>query len=90
MTICAANLAQEVTEQDLRDAFTVYGQVSFVNLIKDRFHKTPVGFAMIVMPVQLEGQAAIAGLHMTELKGQRLKINEAGIRTAQPSNDVVA
>ena len=81
MTICAANLAQEVTEEDLRQAFRVYGQVSFVNLIKDRFHKTPAGFAMIVMPDQLEGQAAITGLHMKEFKGQLLKINEAGIRS---------
>ena len=81
MTICAGNLAQEVTEEDLRDAFRVYGQVSFVNLIKDRFHKTPVGFAMIVMPVHLEAQAAITGLNMKELKGQRLKVNEAGIRS---------
>ena len=81
MTICAANLAQEVTEEDLRQAFRVYGQVSFVNLIKDRFHKTPAGFAMIVMPDQLEAQAAITGLHMKEFKGQLLKINEAGIRS---------
>lgn len=81
MTICAANLAQEVTEEDLREAFRVYGQVSFVNLIKDRFHKSLVGFAMIVMPVQIEAQAAIAGLHLSELKGQRIKINEAGIRS---------
>ena len=80
MTICAGNLAQEVTEDDLRNVFRAYGQVSFVNLIKDRFHKTPAGFAMIVMPVQLEAQAAILGLHMKDLKGQPLKVNEAGIR----------
>lgn len=80
MTICAGNLAQEVTEADLREAFRVFGEVSFVNLIKDRFHKTPVGFAMIVMPVQVEAQAAITGLHLKELKGQILKVNEAGVR----------
>jgi RNA recognition motif-containing protein len=81
MTIYTGNLSNEITETDLRDAFKTYGEVSFVNIIQDRFHKIQVGFGMVGMPVQMEAQAAIAGMNGKELKGKFLVVNEAGIRT---------
>jgi len=81
MTIYAGNLSKEITETDLRDAFKIFGTVTFVNIIQDRFHKTPVGFGMVGMPLQIEAQAAIAGLNGKEMKGKSLVVNEAGIRS---------
>ena len=77
MNIYAGNLSREVTEEDLRKVFRSFGEVSFVNIVRDRLNKTSAGFGFLGMPVQLEAEAAITGLHATELKGQTLTVNEA-------------
>ena len=81
MNIYAGNLAREVTEEDLRKAFREFGEVSFVNIVQDRKNRTSAGFGFLGMPVQLEAEAAITGLHATEFKGQTLAVSEARPRT---------
>ena len=81
MNIYAGNLSRGVTEDDLREAFRVYGQVSFVNIVKDRTNRVSSGFGFLEMPVQLEAEAAITGLHGKEMKGQSIVVNEARPRT---------
>lgn len=77
MNIYAGNLSQQVTEDDLRQAFRAYGEVSFVNIVKDRVNKTSTGFGFLAMPVQEEAEAAITALHGKEMKGQSIVVNEA-------------
>lgn len=77
MTILARNLALDVTEEDLRKLFRTYGEVAFVNIIKERDNRTSAGFGFIAMPVAQEAAAAIADLHMKMLKGQEMKVVEA-------------
>lgn len=77
MNIYAGNLSLEVTEEDLRKAFRAFGEVSFVNIVQDRSKRASAGFGFLGMPVQLEAEAAITGLHATELKGQTLAVTEA-------------
>jgi len=47
MNIYVGNLAHAVTEDELRDAFAAYGDVSTVTLIKDKFTGEPRGFAFV-------------------------------------------
>ena len=77
MNIFAGNLSQEVTEDDLRKAFRAFGEVAFVNIVRNRANKTSAGFGFLQMPVLPEAEAAISGLHATELKGQTLTVKEA-------------
>ena len=77
MNIYAGNLSRDVTEDDLRKAFREFGEVSFVNIVRDRQSKASVGFGFLGMPEPLEAEAAITGLNATELKGQAIKVNEA-------------
>ena len=77
MNIYAGNLSRDVTEEELRKVFRVFGEVSFVNIVRDRLDKTSVGFAFLGMPVQLEAEAAITGLKGKEMKGRSLEVNEA-------------
>ncbi|MHC5051648.1 MAG: RNA recognition motif domain-containing protein, partial [Planctomycetota bacterium] len=44
------NLSYDATEDDLRDAFAQYGEVSSVNVITDRDTGRPRGFAFVEMP----------------------------------------
>jgi RNA recognition motif-containing protein len=81
MNIYVGNLSREVSEEDLRQAFEGFGQVSTINIIKDKFSGEPRGFGFIEMPNKAEGDAAITGMNGKELKGRVLTVNEARPRT---------
>ena len=63
MNIYAGNLSQEVTEDDLKTAFEVYGKVETVNIIKDKDTGRPKGFGFVEMPDDTEARSAIVGLN---------------------------
>ena len=84
MNIYAGNLAYNVTEDDLRQAFAAFGEVSSAALITDKFSNESKGFGFVEMPNNTEAQAAIRGLNETALKGRNMRINEAKPREARP------
>lgn len=77
MNIYVGNLARETTEEQLRQAFEAFGQVSSVAIIKDKYSGESRGFGFVEMPSAAEAQAAIAGLNGKELGGRALNVNEA-------------
>ena len=77
MNIYVGNLSYEINEDDLRRTFEAFGQVAFVNVIKDRVTGEPRGFAFVEMPAKAEAQSAIDGLNGKDLKGRSLNVNEA-------------
>jgi RNA recognition motif-containing protein len=77
MNIYVGNLSAEVTEDELRQEFTAFGQVTSVSIIKDKYSGRSRGFAFVEMPVVSEGQAAIAGLKGKTLKDRMLNASEA-------------
>ena len=81
MNIYVGNLSREVTEEELRQAFEAFGQVTSVNIIKDRYSGEFRGFGFVEMPTKSEAQAAIGGLNGTLLKERTLNVNEARPRS---------
>ncbi len=81
MNIYVGNLAHDVTDDDLREAFEEFGQVASASVIKDKFTRDSRGFGFVEMPAQAEAQAAITGLNGKDLKGRALSVNEAKPRT---------
>ena len=81
MNIYIGNLSREVTDDELRKAFEAFGQVTTVNIIKDRYSGESRGFGFIEMPTKTEAQAAITGLNGTSLKERTLSVSEARPRT---------
>jgi RNA recognition motif-containing protein len=77
MNIYVGNLSFDVTEDDLKEAFEPFGQVTSVNIIKDKFSGRSRGFGFVEMAAKAEGQAAIEGLNGKELREQPLRVNEA-------------
>jgi len=75
--IYVGNLDFQSTEQDLRNAFATYGQVSRVSIITDRDSGARRGFAFVEMTNDVEGDNAIAGLNGAALGANTLKVNEA-------------
>ena len=77
MNIYVGNLALNVTEGDLQQAFEAFGEVTSAKIIKDKYSGESKGFGFVEMAAGAEAQSAITGLNEKELKGQALKVNEA-------------
>ncbi len=81
MNIYVGNLAREVTEDDLREAFAAFGQVSSATIIKDKFSGESRGFGFVEMPSKNEAQTAIDEMNDKDLKGRTINVNEARPKT---------
>jgi RNA recognition motif-containing protein len=81
MNIYVGNLSHQTSEADLRATFEKFGQVSQVNIIKDKFTGDPKGFGFVEMPSGEHAQAAISGLNGQDMNGRTLTVNEARPRT---------
>ena len=81
MNIYVGNLAREVTEDDLREAFEAFGQVSTTTIIKDKFTGESRGFGFVEMPSKNEAQTAITEMNEKDLKGRTVNVNEARPKT---------
>lgn len=77
MNIYVGNLAREVSEDELRQAFEAFGQVTSAKVITDRLTGASRGFGFVEMPSDDEAKEAMSGLNGTELKGRELKVDEA-------------
>jgi cold-inducible RNA-binding protein len=82
MNIYVGNMSYDTTEDNLRQAFEAFGEVSTVKIISDRDSGRPKGFGFVEMSANDEATAAISGLNGQELNGRELKVNEA-----KPRND---
>jgi len=82
MNIYVGNLSFQTTEESLRSAFENFGEVSSVNVIKDKFSGESRGFAFVEMSDNDQANAAISGLNGQDLEGRTLKVSEA-----RPRND---
>jgi len=81
MNIYVGNLSYNVTEENIRNAFEAFGQVSSVTIVKDKYSGQPRGFGFVEMPDRAEAQAAIKNLNGKELLGKQMNVNEAHPRT---------
>jgi len=84
MKLYVGGLAPDVTNAQLMQEFSVYGQVSSAEVVIDRYSGTPRGFGFVEMAVKNEAIAAISGLNGKELNGQTLEVNEARPPVSRP------
>jgi len=77
MNIYVGNLSYQTSEDELRQAFGAYGEVSSVAIIKDKFTQQSKGFGFVEMANNDEAKAAIAGLNGSDIKGRHITVNEA-------------
>ena len=81
MNIYVGNMSFDTTEDQLRQAFEGFGEVSTVNIIKDKYTGEPRGFGFVEMSDKDAAMAAISGLNGQDLNGRTLNVNEAKPRT---------
>jgi RNA recognition motif-containing protein len=83
MNIYVGNLSYGMSEDELRDAFGAFGQVSSVKILMDRETGRSRGFGFVEMPNSSEAETAISQLNGKDLGGRPLRINEARPREAR-------
>ncbi len=81
MRIYVGNLSYDVTEDELRQQFTPFGEVTAVTIPMDRDSGRSKGFGFVEMPSKTKAEAAITGLNGKSLKERTLSVNEARPRT---------
>ncbi len=70
------NLPYDVSEDQIREMFSEYGDVESVDMINDRETGRFRGFCFVAMD-NSDADAAIDGLNGTQYGGRELKVNEA-------------
>jgi RNA recognition motif-containing protein len=83
MNIYVGNLSHNATEENLRQAFEPFGQVTSARIIKDKYSGQSRGFGFVEMPAQSQAQTAIRSLNGKELLGKQISVNEARPRADQ-------
>ncbi len=84
MNIYVGNLSYQVTAEELTELFAEYGEVTTVNVIKDKFTDQSKGFAFVEMAKQADAEEAIKVLNGSALKSRNIKVNQARPQTDRP------
>ncbi len=84
MNIYVGNLPYTITEDELREVFAEFGEVSRANVITDKFSGQSKGFGFVEMPNNSEADEAIKALNESSLKGRNIKVNQAKPRGDRP------
>ncbi|MDR0715149.1 MAG: RNA-binding protein [Bacteroidales bacterium] len=84
MNIYISNLNFRVEDDDLRQLFEEYGEVSSAKVITDKYTGRSRGFGFVEMPDNEASLKAISELNQVEHDGKVLTVNEARPREERP------
>jgi len=77
MNIYVGNLSHQVTEEDLRQAFETFGEVTSAKIIADKFSGVSRGFGFVEMAQASAAQEAINQLNGRKLGGRGIRVRMA-------------
>ncbi|SFP00777.1 RNA recognition motif domain-containing protein [Hydrogenimonas thermophila] len=88
MNIYVGNLSYRMSDGELREVFSEFGEVSSARIINDRETGRSKGFGFVEMPDDNAANEAIEALNGKEVSGRNLRVNEARPREPrQPRGD---
>jgi RNA recognition motif-containing protein len=85
MKIYVGNLPWSIQDDQLRDLFTSYGDVSSATVIMDKFSGRSKGFGFVEMASDADAETAMKALNEKEIGGRNLRVNEAKPREDRPN-----
>ena len=77
MNIYVSNLSFNVQDEDLREFFTPYGEVTSAKIIMDKETNRSRGFGFVEMSDDSAAKKAIAELDQASVEGRTVKVMEA-------------
>jgi RNA recognition motif-containing protein len=84
MNIYVSNIPYQTTEEEMREAFAAFGNVSSARIIKDKMTGKSRGFGFVEMGNDDEARAALEGMNGAELSGRKINAREARPREEGP------
>ena len=75
MDIFAGSLPFKLKEEDLKQLFEQYGEVTSAKIIIDKITRQNKGYGFVEMPNEQEAQKAIEALNGSEVMGRQIKVN---------------
>ena len=81
MNIYLSNLSFKLQDEDLKQVFAGFGEVSSAKVIRDNQSGRSRGFGFVEMASDDDARAAIEKLNGTEVDGRTIVVNEARPRT---------
>ncbi len=84
MNIYVSNLSFNVQDEDLREFFTEYGEVTSAKVITDKFTQRSKGFGFVEMPDNEAAAKAVAELDGSVADGRTIKVTEARPKEERP------
>ena len=85
MKIFVGNVSHETREEDLQEAFSAFGNVTWVTVLRCRHTGEPQGSAFVKMPDKAQAKSAVTHLNYQTIKGRRIILNEARDQTERTS-----
>jgi len=85
MNIYVSNLSFNVQDEDLKEFFSEYGEVTSAKVITDKFTGASRGFGFVEMSDDSAAQKAIQELDGATVEGRAIKVSEAKPREQRPS-----
>ncbi|MBD3809034.1 MAG: RNA-binding protein [Sulfuricurvum sp.] len=85
--IYVGNIPYSKNENDLKDLFRTYGEVSSVKFVNDKETGRFRGFGFVEMANKDEAEKAITALEGNDFGGRTLRVNEARPRAPRPPRD---
>ena len=87
MNIYVSNLSFNVADEDLKDFFAEYGEITSAKIIMDRATGRSRGFGFVEMPNEEEAKKAIQELDGGVVEGRTISVTVAKPREERPSNN---
>ena len=87
MNIYVSNLSFNVQDEDLKEFFTPFGEVTSAKIINDRESGRSRGFGFVEMSDTAASQKAIAELNDANVDGRTIKVMEAKAKEDKPSRN---
>jgi RNA recognition motif-containing protein len=85
MNIYVSNLGFNVQDEDLKEFFTPFGEVSSAKIINDRETGRSRGFGFVEMSDDTAAKKAIAELNDASVEGRTIKVMEAKPKEDRPA-----
>lgn len=87
MNIYVSNLGFNVKDEDLKQVFTPYGEVSSAKIIMDKMTNQSRGFGFVEMADNAAAQKAVSELDGSSIDNRNIKVVEARPKEDKPSRN---
>ena len=86
MDIYVGNINWKASDNELKDLFSRYGEVTKVNIVKDKMTRRSKGYGFVEFASDSDANNAINELNGKEFMGRNLVVNQAKPRQERSEN----